>query len=110
MARKFTIQIVNGFAIYQEPLLSLSEVVDINDEMHFAELFTDKNGKIVYIFDAGVNPKNIKRYKDDERFAEVCDFDVITYNDEPVESFTGSLIDALIYVKNFDDKRFGRRS
>jgi hypothetical protein len=108
MARKLTIQIVNTFSIYEKfPLPPDSELVDINDQMHFAELFTDKSGKIVLIFDESVTSKNLKRYKDNERFQEVCDFDVITYNDKPVESFTGTFIDALIYIKNFQDKLFG---
>ncbi|MDR2905007.1 MAG: hypothetical protein LBU73_03530 [Helicobacteraceae bacterium] len=110
MARKLAIQIVNGFVIRQEPPLPYKELININDEMYFARLYADKSGKICYIFNSGVTLKSIERYKDDERFAEVCDFDVITYDDEPVESFTGSLMDALIYIRNFDDKRFGRRS
>jgi hypothetical protein len=113
MARKLTIQIVNTFSIYEKfPLPPDSELVDINndDKMYFAELFTDKSGKIVLIFDESAKTTQIKYYKDNERFQEVCDFDVITYDDKPVGSFTGSFIDALIYIKNFQDKLFGWES
>ncbi|MDR2906270.1 MAG: hypothetical protein LBU73_10010 [Helicobacteraceae bacterium] len=112
MARKLAIQIVNGFVIRQEPPLPYKELIDINndDKMYFAKLYADRSGKICYIFDSGARTTQIKYYKDNERFQEVCDFDVVTYNDKPVGSFTGSFIDALIYIKNFDDKRFGRRS
>lgn len=62
-----------------------------------------KNGLIMGFFDIAISDEVIKTARNDETMREVCNFRVLIHN-KFKESFKGSLVDALQYVKEHRDE------
>lgn len=67
----------------------------------FAMAEINKTNEIVYLFDIGVNDKDLELVKKDKRFDEICIFAHIEspLNEKIIKEFEGTFIDALKYVK-----------
>lgn len=62
-----------------------------------------KGGLIMGFFDISISDEVIKIAQNDEMMREVCNFRVLIHN-KFKESFKGSLVDALKYVKEYRDE------
>lgn len=72
------------------------------DTYPFAALCV-KGGLIMGFFDISISDEVIKTAQGDETMREVCNFRVLIHN-KFKESFKGSLVDALQYVKEHRDE------
>ena len=107
-ARKFIIKIYKDYD-WEIKITSLSDYAlyyEINLGI-FAIARQTEDTKIVYLFDADFQEDDFEVAKKDERFHEVCTFEVIIDDgtgEKSVAGFDGTFIDALAYVqKEFRD-------
>lgn len=62
-----------------------------------------KGGLIMGFFDISISDEVIKTARNDEMMREVCNFRVLIHN-KFKESFKGSFVDALKYIKEYSAK------
>lgn len=101
--RKFIIKIYKDYD-WEIKLKSLSDYAlypELQLEVFSIERQTSDR-KIVYLFDAVIEEDSILLVKEDDRFKEECNFEVIFDDGSGEElntSFDGTFIDALEYIK-----------
>jgi hypothetical protein len=72
----------------------------IPKDIIFAKERIDKNGKLLWVFDAGFLDEYSEKPKTKKRFKEVAEFTVVI-DEKEKGKFTGTFLDALEYVKKF---------